>query len=65
MNYKGYEIKDLSWHYGYQSYSVTGCVWLFDTIAKLEEYIDSHPNIKSSDNGSMIYIPKADMIYID
>ncbi len=39
--YKGYKFEDYSQYYGPNSYSVVGCVWLFDSIEKIKGYLVS------------------------
>ena len=54
--YKNYRIKDYSMHYGKNSYSVEGCIWLFTSVEFVKEYIDEHDSIRPSDVGAMEYI---------
>ena len=54
--YRKYRIKDYSNHYGKNSYSVEGCIWMFTSVEDVKDYIDEHDSIKPSDAGVMKYI---------
>ena len=54
--YKGYIIKDYSNVYGPKSYSIEGCIWIFDTKKSIRDYIDEHDSIEPSETGAMKYI---------